>query len=137
MTSKYDKHFITDCTKPRPATWGPVGSGLFDMDKIQNTFPEANLKGSGVYYTRPHVMVKDIHIHDFDEYLFFLGTNVTDLEDFDAEIEIFMGEEAERHLITRPTILYVPAKMKHCPLNFAKINKPMLFFHVRVPVAEK
>jgi hypothetical protein len=86
---------------------------------------------SGVYFTRPHVMVKETHVHDCDEYLFFLGTNFSDMNDFDAEVWLYMGEEGEKHVITSPTIVYVPARLVHCPLNFVKVNKPVFFFHTR------
>ena len=128
---KYGKFFVTQCIKPRPESWGPVSSGLFDMYKLTKKFPKSNISGSGVYFTKPHVMVKDTHIHDCDEYLFFLGTNFADMNDFDAEVELYMGAEGEKHIITSPTIVYVPAKLIHCPLKFVKVNKPILFFHTR------
>lgn len=129
--NKYSSYFITECIKPKVESWGPVASGFFNMFRITELFPKANVDGSGLYYTRPHVMVNTTHIHDFDEYLFFLGTNVEDINDFDARVELNMGEEGEKHIITSPTIVYVPARLVHCPLNFAVVNKPVLFFHVR------
>jgi hypothetical protein len=129
--TKYGKYFVTQCVKPRPEKWGAVASGAFHMSQVKELFPESNLTGSGHYFFQPHVMVKDTHIHDFDEYLFFLGTNFADLNDFDAEVELYMGQEGELYLITKPTIVYVPAKLVHCPLKFVKLNKPVFFFHVR------
>jgi hypothetical protein len=38
-----------------------------------------------------------------------------------------LGEEREKHTITSPTAAYIPAGLYHGPLNFAKINKPVLF----------
>ena len=134
---KYEKYFVTECTKPRPESWGPVGSGSFNMWRVEETFPQSNISGSGVYFTKPHLMVSTTHVHDCDEHLFFLGTNFEDMNDFDAEIELYMGEEGEKYIITAPTIVYVPAKMIHCPLNFARINKPVFFFHTRDHSVEK
>jgi len=134
---RYEKFFITECTKSRPESWGPVASGMFNMEKVSELFPKSNVTGSGVYFTQPHVMVKDTHVHDFDEYLFFLGTNFADMNDFDAEVWLYMGEEREKYVIKSPTIVYVPAKLVHCPLNFAKINKPVFFFHTRDHSMEK
>ena len=126
---KYEKYFVTECTKPRPESWGPVGSGSFNMWRVEEMFPQSNVTGSGVYFTKPHLMVSTTHMHDCDEYLFFLGTNFEDMNDFNAEIELYMGEEGEKCIITASTIVYVPAKMIHCPLNFARINKPVFFSH--------
>lgn len=129
--NRYEKYFITECTKPKPESWGPVASGFFNMYKVEEAFPKSNTSGSGVYFTKPHAMVTTTHIHEFDEHLFFLGTNFEDMNDFDAEVELYMGEEGEKHIITSPTIVYVPARLVHCPLNFVKVNKPVLFFHTR------
>lgn len=131
--NKYGKYFITECTKPKPDSWGPVASGTFSMYKVEDHFPDANVTGSAHYFYKPHVMVKDTHVHNFDEYLFFLGTNISDIDDFCAEVEFYMGEEGEVHVITAPTIVYVPAGLVHCPLKFTKLNQPVLFYHVRVP----
>ena len=128
---KYGKYFMTKCTKPNPEKWGPITSGFIDFYNIKKKFKKSNLTASGLYYTKPHVMVNTTHIHDFDEYLCFWGANAEDINDFDAEVELYMGEEGEKYLITKPTIVYIPTKLVHCPLNFAKINKPMFFFHVR------
>jgi uncharacterized RmlC-like cupin family protein len=38
----------------------------------------------------------------------------------------------EKHVITRPTALYIPAGVFHGPLNFKVINKPVLFVDIAV-----
>ena len=132
MDKDYDKYFITDCVNYRAANaFGDAAYANFDMTKVVEAFPEATVNGNGVVYYKPHVMVKDFHLHDFDEYLFFQSANMADMNDFDAEIEIAMGEEAKLYTIKTPTVLFVPAGLKHCPLNFKVINKPVFFFHVR------
>lgn len=92
---KYEKYFITECTKPRPESWGPVASGSFNMWKVPELFPKSHLTGSGVYFTKPHLMVNTTHVHEFDECLLFLGTNFEDMNDFDAEVWLYMGEEGK------------------------------------------
>jgi hypothetical protein len=46
-----------------------------------------------------------------------------------ADIEIGLGEEQEIHKITTPTTVYIPAGMIHCPLEFKRVDKPVLFVH--------
>ena len=75
-------------------------------------------------------MIPKAHKHDFDQYIMFFGANQDDIGDFDARIEMTLGEEKEMQIITSPTIVYVPAGMRHGPLNFAVINKPVLFVDV-------
>ncbi len=68
------------------------------------------------------------HHHDVDEYLFFLGAQLPDLTaNFDAEIEIFLGPEYEKHMITKPTILYIPRGFEHNPMDIKRVGKPLLF----------
>ena len=42
-----------------------------------------------------------------DEYLCFVGGDITDMFSFNAEIELYMGEEEEKFIITSPTVVYV------------------------------
>jgi hypothetical protein len=81
------------------------------------------------FHISESVLMEDSpHSHDCDIYLYFLG--VDDMGDLGAEIDIGFGEEQEIHTITRPTSVYVPKGMVHCPLNFKRIDKPILFVHV-------
>ena len=68
------------------------------------------------------------HIHKYDEFLIFLGAELPDLcSSFDAEIDLWMGEEMEKHTITSTTVVFIPKGMQHAPLNFRAIRKPVLF----------
>jgi len=93
----------------------------------------SDLPGAGInlgfrYYVKPYKMELQSHHHDVDEYLFFLGAQLPDLmANFDAEIEIFLGPEYERHIITRPCILYIPRGFEHNPMDIKRVGKPLLF----------
>jgi hypothetical protein len=65
------------------------------------------------------------HKHAFTELFYFFGTNPMDMNEFDAEVEFSLGEEREKYVIKEPTIVAIPPGLYHCPLNFAKINKPI------------
>jgi hypothetical protein len=43
---------------------------------------------------------------------------------------LVMGEEEETHLINTTTWVYVPGGLLHCPLNFRKVDKPIMFGHI-------
>ena len=79
--------------------------------------------------TRPTLMEKEPHYHDFDMYLYFLSYDPDHPADLGAEIEIGMGREQERHIITTPASVYVPKGMVHCPLHFKRVDRPVLFVH--------
>ncbi len=80
--------------------------------------------------TEPFLMVTEPHSHDFDQFLHFYGANSLDITEFDAVVEMSLGEEVEKHIITEPTVLYIPSGMIHCPLNFRVVNKPVIFMNV-------
>ena len=72
----------------------------------------------------------EAHAHDFTEFLCFIGGNPVDITDFGAEIEVTLGEEGEVHKITTPAVISIPAGLKHCPLNFKKVDKPIVFLEI-------
>ena len=81
-------------------------------------------------FIKPFFLDRVPHRHNVDEYLFFLGGNLPNMFDFDADIEFTIGkegEDAETYHITKPTIIRVPAGVYHCPLNFKRVDKPVFF----------
>jgi hypothetical protein len=101
-------------------------------------FGGTNFSPAWVGLTKPLFMIKEGHTHDYDEYLFFWGANAEDINEFDAEAELCLGEEEEKHIIREPTVVYVPAGLKHCPLDFKIVNKPIMFMDISIsPVYEK
>jgi len=68
------------------------------------------------------------HVHDFPHVMCFFGSNPMDKYDFDADIEFYM--EGEMQLITKPSIVTVPAGITHCPLTFRRIGKPVTWVEV-------
>ncbi|MDR2357749.1 MAG: hypothetical protein LBD92_06700 [Oscillospiraceae bacterium] len=75
--------------------------------------------------------MENAHFHQAgEEYIFFTGANPADIFDFDAEISFKIGDspdELEEKIITRPTVVRVPAFMWHCPINFTRVTKPLMF----------
>jgi hypothetical protein len=63
--------------------------------------------------------------------MFFLGASLPDVFlSFDAEIHFYMGktlDTMEKIVITEPTAVRVPKGYWHGPLNFVRIDKPILF----------
>lgn len=82
------------------------------------------------YVSQPAVMEKEPHSHDFDEFLCFLGSNPAEPKDFGAEIEISMGTEGEKQVIDVPTVVCIPKGMVHCPINFRKVDRPVIYCNI-------
>lgn len=126
--SKYGKYILRETreTKPlpeMPAVTPAVLEGLKDWGGIKHRI---NWK----YISQPVLMVKEPHSHDFDEFLCFLGCDPLNALDFGAEVELSLGKEGEKHIIDAATVVCIPKELIHCPLNFTKISKPILFCNI-------
>lgn len=95
-----------------------------------STFPSFPVEQTLMCITEPLEMKAQLHAHDYDQLLYFIGSNPRNLYDFDAEIEITLGEEKEKQVITTSSIVYIPKGMLHCPINFKLVNKPIIFMHL-------
>jgi hypothetical protein len=80
--------------------------------------------------TEPYLLPDPPHRHEFDEYLFFIGGNPLNMGEFDAEIEVALGEEWEVQIINSTSIIYIPKGLQHCPINVRRVGKPFLFGHI-------
>jgi hypothetical protein len=68
------------------------------------------------------------HSHKFPEILCFIGSNPEDVTDLGAEIEFTIG--GEKHLINTSAVVSIPPKVKHCPIKFTKVEKPVMFLEI-------
>jgi hypothetical protein len=71
------------------------------------------------------------HIHPRPEILNFIGTDLNDLSKLGGEVEISLGKEAEKHVITKPTSVIIPGGFPHCPLTITRVDKPFILMDVR------
>ena len=70
------------------------------------------------------------HKHNAHQIMCFIGSDLKNIRDFDAEIEIALGDEGEIQTITSPSIVSIPAGLMHCPLRFKRLGKPVLFIEI-------
>jgi hypothetical protein len=68
------------------------------------------------------------HSHKFPEMLCFIGGRAEDITDFGAEIEFTLG--GEKHVINTPAIVSIPAGVKHCPIVFTRVTRPLVFLEI-------
>jgi hypothetical protein len=74
---------------------------------------------------------EDAHKHDFAEVFVFVPCS-EDLKDYDAETELYLGEEGEKIIINQTTAVHIPAGLVHCPIIHKRVGKP--FFFVNCPI---
>jgi mannose-6-phosphate isomerase-like protein (cupin superfamily) len=65
------------------------------------------------------------HDHEFDEYLVFLGTNPEDPNDLGGEVEVWIG--GEKHMLAKSCAIFIPAGLKHAPIYFRKVERPIWY----------
>lgn len=106
------------------ASEGPVVQALLDSPKDWSGIKH---RISWKYITGPTVLIDVPHSHDFEEFLIIQGNNPADPRDFDAEIELSLGEECEKHIITGTTLICLPKGLVHGPVKFTRVGKPVVF----------
>jgi len=81
---------------------------------------------------KPFRMIPAPHKHNCAEILYFIGGNPMNFKEFGAEVELVMGEgkDQETYIINSTTWVYVPRDLMHCPLDFKKVDKPIMFGHI-------
>ncbi|MEM2424861.1 MAG: hypothetical protein QXK73_06390 [Candidatus Bathyarchaeia archaeon] len=65
--------------------------------------------------------------HTTDEIFLFLGTNPNDVMDLGGEIEFWLGigDRAEKYIINKPSVIFVPAGTVHCPIVARNVRRPI------------
>jgi hypothetical protein len=53
------------------------------------------------------------HKHPHHQFITYFGSNPYNIAEFDAEISIFLGEEREEFIISRPTVIHFPPGVAH------------------------
>lgn len=137
MDGKYDRYFLSDHgAEPKANDFTSLNS-LPPFPEIAS--PQTYFRGASALpgatasigwqvFTAPVCWETIPHAHKYDEFLMFLGAQLPDLCDsFDAEIDLWMGKELEKHTITSTTVVFIPKGVLHCPLNFRAVRKPVLF----------
>jgi mannose-6-phosphate isomerase-like protein (cupin superfamily) len=135
-SNKYDKYFLSyDGSEPRANDLTSLKS-LPPFPEIASpqtyfrgavSLPGATANIGWQVFTAP-VCWETPHVHKYDEFLIFLGAQQPDFAgSYDAEVDLWMGRESEKHTLTSATVVFIPRGVPHCPLNFRVIRKPLLF----------
>jgi len=84
-------------------------------------FPPASIVG-----------INEPHVHDYDEAVFFIGSDPPNMSDLGAEVEFTIGAEGEeeKHVFDKPTAVVIPKGLPHCPVVTRRVDKPFLFMAV-------
>jgi hypothetical protein len=119
--NKYDKYFVKEPIITR--------GGFFPVVVANGAkeFEGAEFSLRVHFITEPGILVRESHAHDFEQFYFFFGADLANIKEFKAEVEFSLGQEVEKHIISVPTTVHVPAGMIHGPMDFKKVTKPIIF----------
>ena len=70
--------------------------------------------------------------HPFEEVFLFLPTDPHNVDDLGAEIEFWIGEGevAEKYIITKPSMVFIPKNTVHCPVWYRRIDRPIILVEI-------
>jgi mannose-6-phosphate isomerase-like protein (cupin superfamily) len=129
--TKYGKYIITE-PKSNIATtdWGKEETASERMNRIFYLDDEV-IKGAfyvecAWFVRASHEPAPEPHTHDFDEVLAFLGTNPDKPYDLGGEIEVWLDDE--KHVLTKSCLVFIPKGLRHCPLVFRRVDRPIFHF---------
>lgn len=110
--SKYAKYFVEGSKPGRMPALGQDQNFVFTF-----SFVKAGTN------SRMH----DPHTHPHPEILGFFSADPNSPNDLGAEVEMAMGEELERVVMKKSTLLFLPPDTIHCPMIFRNVVKPFIF----------
>lgn len=136
--TKYGKYIISEPkpkgkTAPWAAPHGPdevTSIAGMDDDSVKGAFfVVCNWWWPRNQVTCAKDKVYQPHKHDYNQVLLFLGTNPKDPHDLGGETEIYLGDEMEKHTITKSSILFIPKGLMHLPKSIRK-DKPIISVNI-------
>jgi hypothetical protein len=116
--TKYGQHLVTiPFRKTSQGALFATGAEVLGGFNLNIIYACAYKTGITGLSTKPHV-------HEYDEAVFFIGSDPYNIDDLGAEVEIAIGEEEEKHVFDKPTVLVAPRGLYHCPIVTRRIDKP-------------
>ena len=129
-SSKYEKYVLKEPKVTFPAR-GTTSQPTFGLDEaLMSGFEKIDCNFNFVAILAPHVLADPPHKHDCDEILFFISTDPENTADLGGEVEVALGEDWEKNVITSSAVICLPAGVQHAPLYVRKVDRPFYFGHL-------
>jgi hypothetical protein len=96
-----------------------------------NVVPGAFQMNTSWYFATPEQgkeRVFEEHAHGYDEVIGFFGSDPGDKYNLGAVIRLAIN--GEWHELDRSSLIFVPANMKHMPLEIIRVDRPIFHFSV-------
>jgi hypothetical protein len=70
------------------------------------------------------------HSHDFNQIMLFMGVDTNEMGELGAEVELCIGEEGERYMITTSSSVWVPKGLSHFPATINRMDNRFIYMEV-------
>lgn len=118
-----------DDLKTTPITRSTIYPPFINM--IFYALKDTNFQIRFTHISVPFEMKEQSHKHDFAEVFVFVPCT-EDLNAYDAESWIYMGDKGEKMVIKETCAVHIPAGQVHCPIVHKRVGMP--FFFVNCPI---
>ncbi len=139
---RYAKNIVTDTREYTPQEIAMMQEMMKKGPPIQSTIElirllwmdDSKVEGANLYMEciwlwggkTTSGTTEEPHVHGHSEVIGFISSDPNNPKELDAKMEIILGDET--HWLTKSCLVHVPAGMKHCPLTFREVNRPVFFF---------
>jgi hypothetical protein len=128
--TKYGNYIITERKEKAEAPWTPK----FKPDELIPTlFLDSRIIEGAFYvesaWTLPAFAKEshgETHSHNYDEVIAFFGSDPENPHDLNGLAEVHLGDEI--HTVTKSCLIFVPKGLKHGPIDFKRIDRPIFHF---------
>lgn len=129
--AEYGKYVVTELKEPEERkklaqVYSTYARRILWMDR--DVVPGAFNMNASWYLKASTTIDNKPHTHDTDELIGFCGNDAENPGDLGGEIEIWL--EDEKQIITKSSMVFVPAGMVHCPLVLRRVDRPIFHFTV-------
>ena len=76
-------------------------------------------------------------IHDYNQVMIFMGADPTNIGDLGAYVELCIGHEREKHMITTSTAVFIPKGLPHMPATATRVDRRFIFMTISQVTAPK
>jgi hypothetical protein len=71
------------------------------------------------------------HAHAWGEIFGYIGSvGQEDPHSLGGEVEFWI--DGEKHVLTKSCLAWIPPELPHCPVRFARIDEPILWFTIGI-----
>ena len=131
MTAKYDKYIShpPHLKMQMKADKSTIFDGMWVSSQLVNY----DFNFGHQFVRKPFNGDNPAHTHNFQEFLAWYGSNPDDPDDFGGEVVFCLGEELEKHVFTKPTVLSLPPGLVHCPMAVTRVDRPIIQIEMMLP----